>query len=82
MSTERTSDDTEQGASARTAEEHLAELERRGALIRSKRRWRPPPPAEPIPGALERFLADRGRSWEPYEPDDESSEVDQTSLTS
>ena len=57
-------DDIDESSSTDPFEEHLAELERRGVLIRGKGRWRPPPPGEPIPGALERFLAERGRSWE------------------
>ncbi|MCY4456097.1 MAG: type II toxin-antitoxin system prevent-host-death family antitoxin [Chloroflexi bacterium] len=42
-----------------SAEAHLDELERRGALVRPTEPWRPPDPAEPLPGALDRFLADR-----------------------
>lgn len=42
-----------------SAETHLDELERRGALVRATEPWRPPAPVEPIPGALDRFLADR-----------------------
>ena len=40
-------------------EARLDELERRGVLVRATELWRPPPPTEPIPGALDRFLADR-----------------------
>lgn len=64
MSSNDKSDDAQESPPARTIEERLAELERRGELVRAKRPWRPPPPAEPIPGALERFLAERGRSFE------------------
>ena len=45
--------------SSETIEERLDELERRGALVRSGRPWKPPAPATERPGALERFLADR-----------------------
>ena len=43
-----------------TTEERLEELERRGALVRSGKRWQPVTTGDPIPGAVERFLADRG----------------------
>ena len=59
MSSNDTADDAQESSPARTTEERLAELERRGALIRATEPWRPPPPTDPIPGALERFLADR-----------------------
>ena len=61
---EDAADDAHESPRARTTEERLADLERRGELVRAKGRWRPPPSGEPIPGALERFLAERGRSWE------------------
>ena len=43
-----------------TLEEHLAELERRGALTSAKGR-KPLKPIAHRPGALERFLEDRSR---------------------
>ena len=43
----------------KTTEERLNELERRGELIRSKGPRRPLRPVATIPGALERFLAER-----------------------
>ena len=46
--------------SSETIEERLDELERRGALVRSGKSWKPPAPVKERPGALERFLADRG----------------------
>ena len=45
--------------SSETIEERLDELERRGALVRSGRPWKPPAPVTERPGALDRFLADR-----------------------
>ena len=45
--------------SSETIEERLDELERRGALVRSGRPWKPPSPVTERAGALERFLADR-----------------------
>ena len=45
--------------SSETIGEQLEELERRGALVRSGKPWKPPAPATERPGALERFLADR-----------------------
>ncbi len=45
---------------ARTIEERLAELERRGILERAKNPRTRFTPGEYVPGALERFLADRG----------------------
>ena len=45
-----------------TLEDRLAEMERKGTLIRSKgprRPWQPVFASEPRPGAVERFLADR-----------------------
>ena len=45
--------------SSETIEERLDELERRGALVRSGRPWKPPSPVAERMGALERFLADR-----------------------
>lgn len=52
--------------------------------MRAKGPRKPLRPIATVPGALERFLAERGRSWEPYEPyePDEESSLDQTSLTS
>lgn len=44
---------------AKSFEEHLAELERRGVIVPSSQ---PPGPIRPVarrPGALQRFLADR-----------------------
>ncbi|WP_419167076.1 type II toxin-antitoxin system Phd/YefM family antitoxin [Candidatus Palauibacter sp.] len=41
-------------------EERLAELERRGSLTPRPKHREPLKPGEPVPGALERFLADRG----------------------
>ena len=43
----------------RTSEERLDELERRGELVRAKGPRKPLRPIATIPGALERFLADR-----------------------
>lgn len=49
--------------SSRTSEEgfedRLAELERRGVLVRSGKPWKPVHAGDPMPGAVERFLADR-----------------------
>ena len=42
-----------------TIEERLDELERRGALVRSGKSWKPSASVAERPGALERFLADR-----------------------
>ena len=81
MSSEHTPDDTERQHSIDSVEARLAELERRGELVRAKGPRKPLRPIATIPGALERFLAERGRSWEPYELD-ESPLLDQTSLTS
>ncbi|MDE2696466.1 MAG: hypothetical protein OXH97_08125 [Chloroflexota bacterium] len=67
MSSEQTPDDTERQHSV---EARLAELERRGELVRAKGPRKPLRPIATIPGALERFLAERGRSWEPYELDE------------
>lgn len=41
-------------------EKRLAELERRGALTPAPSHREPMKPGERVPGALERFLADRG----------------------
>lgn len=41
-------------------EERLAELERQGALTPAPSHREPMMPGERVPGALERFLADRG----------------------
>ena len=41
-------------------EKRLADLERRGILTPRPKNWKPIEPGEPVPGALERFLADRG----------------------
>ena len=41
-------------------EKRLAELERRGALTPAPSYREPMKPGERVPGALERFLADRG----------------------
>lgn len=70
MSSEHTPDDTEESPPAHSAEARLAELERRGELVRAKGPRKPLRPIATVPGALERFLAERGRSWEPYEPDE------------
>ena len=43
-----------------TMEERLADFERRGILVPSGGTRRPFKPVAKIPGALERFLADRG----------------------
>ena len=40
-------------------EDRLAELERRGVLVRSGKRWKPVHAGDPMPGAVERFLAER-----------------------
>ena len=45
----------------RTIEERLDELERRGELVRSREPRAPLRPIAHVPGALERFLADRNR---------------------
>ena len=74
MSSEQTTYDGEQPLPGRTTEERLAELERRGELVRATGPRRPLRPIATVPGALERFLAERGRSWEPYEPYDEAPE--------
>ncbi len=44
-----------------TIEERLDELERSGVLVRSREPRAPLRPVAHIPGALERFLADRNR---------------------
>jgi prevent-host-death family protein len=41
-------------------EERLADLERRGILTPRPKHRKPIVPGTPVPGALERFLADRG----------------------
>lgn len=41
-------------------EEHLADLERRGILTPRPKHRKPIELGTPVPGALERFLADRG----------------------
>ena len=46
---------------SRTIEERLDELERSGELVRSRKPRAPLRPVAHIPGALERFLADRNR---------------------
>lgn len=43
----------------KTIEERLDELEQRGELVRSKGPRKPLRPIATVPGALERFLADR-----------------------
>ena len=57
-------DDTQESHRARTIEERIAELERRGELVRAKDPRKPIRPIAHVPGALERFLAERGRPWE------------------
>lgn len=42
-----------------TDDEFLDELEKRGVLLRSRKRWTPTGPGKHVPGALERFLAER-----------------------
>ena len=74
MGSKRTTDDAERSSPKDSFEERLAELERRGVLVRSKGPRKPLRPIATVPGALERFLAERGRSWEPYEPYEESPE--------
>lgn len=74
MSSEQTTDDAERSSPRDSNEERLAELERRGVLVRSKGPRKPFRPIATVPGALERFLAERGRSWEPYEPYEEPPE--------
>ena len=59
MSSNDTADDAQESSPARTTEERLAELERRGELVRAKDPRKPLRPIATIPGALERFLADR-----------------------
>ena len=44
----------------KTIEDRLDELERRGELVRKKGPRKPPRAIAHVPGALERFLADRG----------------------
>ena len=43
-----------------TTEEWFDYLRQRGVLSESGERWQPPEGVEPSPGALERFLAERG----------------------
>ena len=43
-----------------TTEEWFDYLRRRGILSGSGERWQPPEGVEPSPGALERFLSERG----------------------
>ena len=49
---------------AQSLEERTRELERRGVLWPAKGPRKPFKIGDPVPGALERFLAERGRSWE------------------
>ena len=74
MGREHTQDDAERQRSTDSFEERLAELERRGVLVRAKGPRKPLRPIATVPGALERFLAERGRIWEPYEPYEEPPE--------
>ncbi|MXZ46426.1 MAG: hypothetical protein F4Z08_05445 [Chloroflexi bacterium] len=74
MSSEHMADDREKSPPARTTEERLAELERRGELVPPSG---PPQPFRAVmdrPGALEQFLADREH--------ESMTLLDQTSLTS
>jgi len=67
MNDEHTPDEAEESPPARTTEDRLAELERRGVLVTPEGPPKPLRAIVTIPGALERFLAERGRSWErPY----------------
>ena len=43
-----------------TTEEWFDYLRRRGILSDSGEKWQPPEDVKPSPGALERFLAERG----------------------
>ena len=73
MSDEHTSDEAEESPPARTTEDRLAELERRGELVPPEGPPKPLRAIATIPGALERFLAERGRSWDrPYCEEDPS----------
>ena len=65
MTNEHLGDDANEAPSD-PLEERLAELERRGELVRRKGPRKPLRPIATIPGALERFLAERGRRWERY----------------
>ena len=59
MSSNDTADDAQESSPARTTEERLAELERRGALVPPTGPMKPLRAVMHAPGALERFLADR-----------------------
>ena len=43
----------------RTTEERFAELERRGVLTRTGKRWKPSHAGDPMPGAVKQFLDER-----------------------
>ena len=45
---------------ASSIEARLQELERRGIVVRSGKPWKPIKPVATKPGALKRFLAERG----------------------
>ena len=57
-------DDADESASTDPFEERLAELERRGELVPPTGPMKPLRAVAHIPGALERFLAERGRYCE------------------
>ena len=59
MSHNDTPDDARESPPARTIEERLAELERRGELVPPTGPMKPLRAVMHAPGALERFLADR-----------------------
>ncbi|MCY4456096.1 MAG: hypothetical protein OXC56_07270 [Chloroflexi bacterium] len=75
MGDEHTTDEAEESPPARTIEDRLDELERRGELVRAEGPRKPLRPIATIPGALERFLAERGRSWERPYCEEEPSET-------
>ena len=64
MSSENTSDGARESPPARTTEERLAELERRGILVPPTGPMKPLRPITHSPGALERFLASRNRDFD------------------